>query len=119
MYEFQGVELDRSYTISLGCIFKKQEFDCGTVFVSTSPPDLVVRDSAGSVAVYRQQGVARDWAASRDVCVSGGGHLVSLASQEEEGGVTEAVDMPDFWTGGNMCPDSPGDETFIFNSLEM
>ena len=42
VHDFTGVELGQMYTVSLTCVFGERQFDCGTSFLSTSPPALVV-----------------------------------------------------------------------------
>ena len=40
---------------------------------------------------------------------SGGGHLVSLDHYEVEEALAHKTNLSHFWTGGNMCSDSPGE----------
>ena len=99
-----GLRLGELYTVSLSCGFGPRQFECGSVAVSTAPPHLVTP----AARVYSLAGVARTWAGAEAECVAGGGHLVSLATPGEERRVLDTLGGRDIWTGGNMCPDSPG-----------
>ena len=67
-------------------------------------PDL----SLDSV-VYRRLEVARSWQDSQRQCSQAGGHLVSLGqSPDLEQLLLSTLPLSDIWTGGNICPDSPG-----------
>ena len=35
------------HQVSLTCVFDERQFDCGTTFLSTAPPALVVGDKVG------------------------------------------------------------------------
>ena len=98
-----GLRLGELYTVTLSCGFGPRQFECGRVAVSTAPPHLVT-----AARVYSLASVARTWAGAEAECVAGGGHLVSLATPGEERRVLETLGGRDIWTGGNMCPDSPG-----------
>ena len=106
-HQFGGLSLGEVYSVSLTCVFGADQFDCGTVTVSTSPPDLV-QPGHVTTHVYSVDNVARTWHEAEHECVASGGHLVSLANVEEEGMVLSSLSLSDIWTGGNMCPDSPG-----------
>ena len=66
------------HQVSLTCVFDERQFDCGTTFLSTAPPALVVGDKVTfinitskmtqSCQVYTQMGVARSWGESREEC---------------------------------------------------
>ena len=99
------------YSVTLTCVFLSEQFDCGTVTVSTSPPDLV---QPGHVShVYHVDHVARTWHEAEQMCLNSGGHLLSLGNVEEESRVMSSLSVSDMWTGGNMCPDSPGTKKFL------
>ena len=98
-----GLRLGELYTVTLSCGFGPRQFECGRVAVSTAPPHLVT-----AARVYSLASVARTWAGAEAECVAGGGHLVSLATPGEGRRVLETLGGRDIWTGGNMCPDSPG-----------
>ena len=101
------------YSVTLTCVFLSEQFDCGTVTVSTSPPDLV---QPGHVShVYHVDHVARTWHEAEQMCLNSGGHLLSLGNVEEESRVMSSLSVSDMWTGGNMCPNSPGiSKSFFF-----
>ena len=113
-FQFSGIRLGQLYTVSLTCVFGEEHYDCGTTFLSTRPPALVLGNK-----VYHQLGVARDWHQSEMECRAGSGHLVSLGNEAEEQMVMAGVQMSDIWTGGNMCPDSPGLKKRINLTIKM
>ena len=105
-HQFGGLALGQTYTVSLVCVFGAEEFSCGSVRLSTEPPSLVSPGPDMS-HVYSLGHVATTWREAEADCVAGGGHLVSLASLEEEQLLVTSLGHSDLWTGGNMCPDSP------------
>ena len=109
-YMFGGLSLDTLYHVSLSCLFGSESFKCGHETLTTSAPALVTSGEVSSV--YSVSEVASSWDQAEDTCVAGGGHLVSLGNMVEETRVMEAIDVTDIWTGGNMCPDSPGKNIF-------
>ena len=57
--------------------------------------------------------MARSWSSSQAECASAGGHLASLGHMDDQGRdlehvLTSALGVSDWWSGGNICPDSPG-----------
>ena len=102
-FEFSGISLRTKYIISLACIFSNITYNCGSVTISTNPPDMMFGDT-----IYTQLGVARTWTESQAKCLAGRGHLVSLGNMTEEMMILGRVAMSDIWTGGNICQDSPG-----------
>ena len=102
-FEFTGISLGKVYIVSLGCTFGDLTYACGTVSVFIAAPDLLI-----GTTIYTQLVVARTWTESQQECLAGLGHLVSLGNITEERLILEGVSMSDIWTGGNICPDSPG-----------
>ena len=57
----------------------------------------------------RSQSVARSWTSAEEECRAGGGHLASLGhTLDTETLILTTVTVSDWWTGANICPDSPG-----------
>ena len=71
-YQFGGLSLAEVYSVSLTCVFGGDQFDCGTVSVSTSPPDLV-QPGHVTTHVYSVDNVARTWHEAEHECVASGG----------------------------------------------
>ena len=82
------------YTLSLSCMFDDVMLDCGTRFVNTRAPDLLLDGT-----VYTKIGVARSWQESLLECQAGGATLLSLGKPGVEQSVSQAIDVSDFWTG--------------------
>ena len=101
-----GLRLSSDYLLTLSCQFPGQPpLECGRVTARISVPDLSL-DSL----VYRRLEVARSWQDSQLQCRRAGGDLVSLGqSAELESLLLSSLPLSDFWTGGNICPDSPGE----------
>ena len=54
--------------------------------------------------------MAGTWSRSQEECEAAGGHLASLGHDVGvEVKILETVGVSDWWTGGNICPDSPGE----------
>ena len=102
-FEFSGISLGMDYSVSLGCTFGNLTYACGKVAISTEAPDMLFGDT-----IYTQLVIARTWTESQRECLAGLGHLVSLGNRTEEKKILGGVSMSDIWTGGNICPDSPG-----------
>ena len=100
-----GLRLSSDYLLTLSCQFPGQAgLECGRQTVRISVPDLLVQSQ-----VFRRLDVARSWAESEAECRRGGGHLLSLGHSEHlETLVLTSLPLSDIWTGGNICPDSPG-----------
>ena len=100
-----GLRLSSDYLLTLSCQFPGQpNLQCGRRTVRISVPDL----SLASL-VYRRLEVARSWQDSQGQCSQAGGHLVSLGqSPDLERLLLSTIPLSDIWTGGNICPDSPG-----------
>ena len=114
-HDLRGVSLGAVYTVTLSCVFLRDAqhrvtLPCGSVTLVTSLPDLL---EAGTV--LRRLGVARSWAGSEAQCLGGGGHLVSLGRDlRTEELIQQRLGLSDWWTGGNICPDSPGKLETVF-----
>ena len=63
-----------------------------------------------STRIYVESLLPSSWSGLESSCVSSGGHLVSLTSEELEEAIAYTTTLPNYWGGGNMCPDSPGKE---------
>lgn len=100
-----GLRLSSDYLLTLSCQFPGQpDLQCGRRTVRISVPDLS-HDSL----VYRRLEVARSWQDSETQCSQAGGHLVSLGRAPGlETQLLSSLPLSDIWTGGNICPDSPG-----------
>ena len=48
------------------------------------------------------------WPDLEEECQMSGGNLVSLVKPSLESSLAENLMLSSFWSGGNMCPDSPG-----------
>ena len=109
-HDLRGLSLGAVYTVTLSCVFISDSKDmvtlpCGSRTVLTSVPDLLEADT-----VLRRLEVARSWLGSEAECLGGGGHLVSLGRDlDTEELIQERLGLSDWWTGGNICPDSPGE----------
>ena len=103
-----GLLLTSDYRVTLSCQFPGQAgLVCGRRTVRISVPDLLVQSR-----VYRRLEVARSWTESQEECGRGGGHLVSLGHTPGlESLLLNTLPLSDIWTGGNICPDSPGNES--------
>ena len=118
-HDLRGVSLGAVYTVTLSCVFLRDAeyrvtLPCGSVTLVTSPPDLLEADT-----VLRRLGVARSWAGSEAQCLGGGGHLVSLGRDlRTEELIQQRLGLSDWWTGGNICPDSPGNLKTLFSQLK-
>ena len=108
-----GLGLNTVYTVSLVCVLPGgMSLECGLVQVRTTAPDVRL----GHV-VYRKLGVARTWYSAQEQCRSGGGHLASLGHSTHTADIIQgSMHLSDWWTGGNICPDSPGNLISQFNS---
>ena len=112
-HDLRGLSLGTVYTVTLSCVFLRDNqhrvtLPCGTRTLITSLPDLLVADT-----VVRRLEVARSWPGSEVQCLGGGGHLVSLGRDlGTEELIQERLRLSDWWTGGNICPDSPGKFSF-------
>ena len=111
--ELLGLRLSSDYLLTLSCQFPGQpSLQCGRRTVRISLPDLVLAS-----LVYRRLEVARSWGDSQLQCSQAGGHLVSLGqSPELESLLLSTIPLSDIWTGGNICPDSPGG--WIYNLMD-
>ena len=100
-----GLRLSSEYLVTLSCQFPGQaELKCGRRKVSVRVPDLQQES-----VVFRRLEVARTWPDSERQCEKGGGHLVSLGQEpHRETNILATIPLSDIWTGGNICPDSPG-----------
>jgi hypothetical protein len=78
-----------------------------TSFISDSPT-LVDELGNSSSIVYVETSVPNSWHNLERMCDNSGGHLVSLDSNRIENQLTQKSTLSDFWCGGNMCNDSPG-----------
>ena len=105
-YNMMGLSLHSSYIVTISCIFADHPvMDCGRSNIRTSSPDVII-DSK----VYRRLEVAGTWSRSQEECEAAGGHLASLGHDVGvEVKILETVGVSDWWTGGNICPDSPGE----------
>ena len=98
------------YTVTLSCVFlrdtrQRVTLPCGSVTLVTSLPDILETGDT----VLRRLEVARSWSGSEAQCQGGGGHLVSLGRDlGTEQIIMQRLVLNDWWTGGNICPDSPG-----------
>ena len=103
------------YTVTLSCVFLRDishrvTLPCGSVTLMTSLPDILETGDT----VLRRLEVARSWAGSEAQCLGGGGHLVSLGRDlDTEQLIMQRLGLNDWWTGGNICPDSPGKTSFL------
>ena len=104
-YDMMGLSLTSSYIITIACIFTGHPImDCGRSNIRTSLPDVIINSK-----VYRRLEVAGTWSRSQAECEAAGGHLASLGHDVGvEVKIMETVGVSDWWTGGNICPDSPG-----------
>ena len=114
--ELLGLRLSSDYLLTLSCHFPGQpSLQCGRRTVRISLPDLVLAS-----LVYRRLEVARSWGESQLQCSQAGGHLVSLGHNPElESLLLSTIPLSDIWTGGNICPDSPGGSISTLNSLNL
>ena len=121
-HDLLGLSLGAVYTVTLSCVFlrdgqQRVTLPCGSRTLVTSLPDLLEADT-----VLRRLEVARSWSGSEAQCLGGGGHLVSLGRDlGTEELIQQRLGLSDWWTGGNICPDSPGNnnlfQTFIHPCL--
>ena len=121
-HDLLGLSLGAVYTVTLSCVFlrdgqQRVTLPCGSRTLVTSLPDLLEADT-----VLRRLEVARSWSGSEAQCLGGGGHLVSLGRDlDTEELIQQRLGLSDWWTGGNICPDSPGNnnlfQTFIHPCL--
>ena len=115
-----GLRLNSDYLLTLSCQFPGQpHLQCGRRTVRISVPDLSLDLSLSSL-VYRRLEVARSWQDSQAQCRQAGGHLISLGhSPHLETLVLSTIPLSDIWTGGNICPDSPGWYSPQFHSFKF
>ena len=62
-----------------------------------------------SSVLFVETPVPNSWHRLETFCSSSNGHLVSLESKSIENQLTQKSILADFWCGGNMCTDSPGE----------
>jgi hypothetical protein len=85
------------------------QLDYKTSFISfPDSPTLVDELGNSSSIVYVETSVPNSWHNLERMCDNSGGHLVSLDSNRIENQLTQKSTLSDFWCGGNMCNDSPG-----------
>jgi len=48
------------------------------------------------------------WLGLEAACMASDGHLTSLDRVDVEKALVARANLTDFWCGGNMCPNSPG-----------
>ena len=117
-HDLRGLSLGAVYTVTLSCVFLRDDrhrvtLPCGSVTLVTSLPDIL---ETGDTLLRRLE-VARSWSGSEAQCLGGGGHLVSLGRDlGTEQLIMQRLGLNDWWTGGNICPDSPGEFRTILSS---
>ena len=77
---------------------------------STVPADgpIHVSESVSETAIFVETMHPGSWWQLERSCQSSGGFLISLGSSKLENDIMQSTNLPSFWCGGNMCPDSPG-----------
>lgn len=103
-----------SYLVELSCLFEDIVLPCGQSSISSERPLLVNEESeAKPVTMFVESTSPESWDILEGRCRSSGGHLVSLEHQDIEESITSMTNLTDFWSGGNICRDSPGIQTRI------
>lgn len=68
------------------------------------------------VSVFAETFNPDTWNSLEDYCQSSQGHLVSLTDNELEKELAKRSKLNSFWSGGNICPDSPAPSNSLWVS---
>ncbi len=68
---------------------------------------ILVQEEEFSAKIFVQDRIPRSWQNSEYHCRASGGHLVSLDSDEVETSLASETSLLDFWSGGNLCKNTP------------
>jgi hypothetical protein len=115
--EFAGIDMEMSYQVDIVCIFEQEKvFHCGKSILFSSSPLLVVHKSETRTSVYAETVNPDQWSNLEAFCDASNGHLVSLTDMKIEKEIAKRSTLSNFWTGGNICQDSPAPKNSLWVS---
>ena len=59
-------------------------------------------------SVYVESETPASWYDLEKSCSASRGHLVSLSDEVLEAALADEAEVFSYWSGGNICPNSPG-----------
>ncbi len=77
-----------------------------------------ISESSEETSLYVETMHPGSWSQLERSCQASGGFLISLASEKVEREIVGKTELPSFWCGGNMCPDSPAPPDSLWSSGE-
>ncbi|CAB4064496.1 unnamed protein product [Lepeophtheirus salmonis] len=103
---FPGMSLNVEYIVKIQCMFRNKVFSCGEdrIFTNTSHYSTLYKNKT---EIYVPTGFPSIWSHLNDHCLMSRGHLVSLDRSGLDGSLWDLSSFQDFWTGGNICRNSP------------
>lgn len=70
------------------------------------------------MTLYVETSLPDQWEDLESECISSGGHLVSLDHYYLEEALARNTNLSSYWSGGNICSNSPGNNIRILSCSE-